>query len=274
MFNLPHNVLTDVMLWFGDGHTHKDPGYKSGDRKTIWNQLTLMDQAGITGPRMTWAGLANPYVHAAAQEMAFQCWQRGMKFCLLIDPNISKKSPGSGLEDDIIVSLKDAGTQAMLSSPAYIQQKYVCDFSTGADYSKIAPSFPGVTFLMKHSGFTWIEKAGKDGKLTAAQNSLQTMTRDSANQSMKIAGLCAAFDNGGFLKSDGSRDYGLDVWDGATGVKATVIEPLTGNFFRSLVLIAPDWTDFFSLISWNDIDEGHGIWETFFSIEFGTPLAG
>lgn len=244
MFGLKQPVLAHTMLWFGDGHVHKDSGYKSGDRNAIWAQLSLMQKAGVAGVIATWMGLANPYVHAAAQEMCWQCSLKGMLFCLLMDPGIGK---------DIAASLNDPGTAAMINSPAYVPQKYVLDFSTGADFTALGKQFPFLKFLSKHSGFSWPEKASADGKLTAAQNSLATMKRDAQNPAgCQIPGLCLQF-NGG--------------WSGTP----TVIDSLAGQFFKAQLDMVPDSASYAGLITWNDYNEGTAL-EQFYAMQNGIAI--
>jgi hypothetical protein len=239
MFGLKQPILAHTMLWFGDGHTHKDSGYKSGNRNTIWAQLSLMKSVGIAGVIVTWMGLANPYIHAAAQEMCWQCERLGLLFCLLMDPHIGGYPAAS---------LNSFETIAMLNSPAYVPQKYVLDFATGNDLALLGKQFPNLKFLAKHTGFSWPEKAS--GGLSAAENSLATMKRDAG---CPIPGLCLQF-NGG--------------WPPAA---ATIIDPLGGQFFKAQVNMIPNTAEYGGLITWNDYDEGTAL-ESFFAMQNGVAI--
>ena len=262
--NFTGKLLAHVMGWFGEpGHTHR-VHYTSNDSYVIERQLSCMQAVGIDGVIVTWQGATvNPYLHATAVEMCFQCHSRGMLFALLLDPWIVKgrKDQSVTPEQEIVNRLNDASTQQMLASSAYLPEKYILDFSTGADMAKVGASLPSLKFLSKHTGFSWPE----------ITNTLSVLAKDNANPTMKIPGVCVGFNDGGFVKSDGTRDYAHSVWD--VTLPTRVIDSEAGKTFYDQAALIPPGSPYAAIVTWNDHDEQTAI-EQFASVASGIKIYG
>jgi hypothetical protein len=247
-------LMFDVMVWFGDGKPHRPTRYQSIDPAVIDRQLTLIKAAGGSGVRVTWQGPQNAYLHQAAMEFCNQCASKQMLFCLLINPQVNGQA----------YWWNDPGFLAMTSSPAYIPEKYVCDFSTGIDYSK-TPLPAGFSVLRNQVGFGWINAQNPADNVKA----LTELQNNNKQPAMRWPFLSNGFFNGGFPATQG-RDWNHEVWNVANPVR--VIEPEAGNFFHDCVAalsLCPN-APYVGMV-WNDVDENAGI-EHFMSAYCGLRL--
>lgn len=246
-------LLFDVMLWNGDGNVHRVSRYSSVDPLVIADQLTLIKVAGGAGVRVTWEGPSHTFVHEAALEMCNQCAKQGLLFSLIINPQVASQ-PNWWL---------DPGFLAMCLSPAYIPEKFLCDFSTGIDYSKVALP-PGFSVLANQVGFAWANayNGANSETLSQLQSTFKLAT-------MKWPFLSLGFNDAGVptplgvspANFTGTRDYSERVWSTpTTKLEPRAIDHQAGNFFHDCVaaLILCPLAPYVAMV-WNDADEGSGV---------------
>lgn len=245
-------LFTDVMPWFNRDNKHPSPGYFSEDPSTITNQVTAMKALGIEAVRVTYSGAGvSQLSHLATFFMFLECQRQGLLFCLMVNDSMVSNRPDKTIspENEVINRLSSPEVQYMLNADNYLPEKYVCEFGVKglADLSKITPAFPAFTFLSKHTGFTWAEKASADGKITAAQNTLAAHKTDWARSpTPSMATLTPEF-------FDGSpNDLNKGIWD--TTQKSTLIEPVSGNFFFDQLALVPTGCPYIGEV-WNDNQE-------------------
>jgi hypothetical protein len=251
----PGKLMFDVMGWFGDGNTHRTTRYSSVDPAVIASQLTLIKAAGGSGVRFTWQGPSYTFIHQAAMEWANQCAAKQMLFALLINPQVASQP---GWE-------RDPGFLEMCNSPAYIPERWLCDFSTGIDYSQVTlPA--GFSVLRNQVGFGWINAQNPaTGTNATALAQLQATNKQPA---MKWPFLSLSFFNGGFPLGAGVRDNNLEVWNKANPYR--IIEAEAGNMFHDCLAAAPGAP--YVGMAWNDADEALVTVEAFMSAFAGLRL--
>lgn len=245
-------VCAHVMPWYGDGNVHRNVPYKSNDKYVIAKQLELMQSVGIDTVILTWQGIIPTFQHSTAQEMVVQCGEREMGFMLLLDPWCANLPNTTNKTTNVINSLKDPTTQDILNAPAYVPEKYVLDFSTGADVTALSNNFPNLKFLKENVGFSW-PMIPWNADVYKQCNQLGDM---------KIPGVCIGFNDAGEPRADGSRDYSRSVWGGPT----RVLDTQAGNFFNSqLKTLVNSYEQssgppvnsypYVAIVTWNDYDE-------------------
>lgn len=260
------HVATHVMPWHGEPtHIHRC-AYYSNNPATVSQQLDLMELVGIDTVLLTWQGARVPFGQSTFLELSKQCAARGMLFGLVLDPGVGKYflKPGESKEQAIISSLTDPAVQNVLNGPAYLPEKYILDFSTGADFSQVAPSVPGFSFLSWHVGFSWPNTMMGSTQLTNAQ-SLAQVQKDNAKSTMMVPGLMPNFNDGGYplppgvkpAAFTGTRDFTHSVWSQSTPARA--LDNVSGSFFFDQLAITPKKAPYVALITWNDYEEGTAI---------------
>jgi len=278
-------LLCHVMGWFGDGNIHRMNRYQSNDPYVIAHQLECMQAVGIDGVIFSWQGPLAPFQHETAQIMAVECGERNMPFVLLLDPwaaklgkNFQALASSSAvvhvprrktLTEPAIMSahrkelaalgqvpnytanvtdaLNDPTSQAMLNSFAYVPEKYVLDFGTGAT---------------PVSGLNAV--------------AVSALTGFNKNPAMKIPGLCRNFMDAGMptpagvqlAQWTGSRDFSQSVWGGGP---ARVLDGQAGHLFFDQLPITPMGTPYAAIVTWNDHDEQTEI-ESFASMFTGIQI--
>lgn len=255
-------LMFDLMTWFGDGNVHRVSRYLSTDPTVIKNQLSLMQIAGAKGVRVTWLGPSHTFIHQAAMEVCDKCSDMGMLFALLLDPHVNGQ----------VNWWLDPGFLMMCESAAYIPEKWLCDFGTGIDYTKVTlPA--GFSVLYDQKGFGWAN--AYNGANAQTLSELQATNKLST---MKWPFVTNGFCDAGFplpvgvtpLNFTGTRDYGHSVWSDTAAARA--IDHQAGNFFfdciaaLSLCPTAP-----YVGMVWNDADEGAGV-EHFMSAYAGVRI--
>src|ERR1700723_3307192 len=210
----------------------------------------------IAGVLMTWQGPLVAFQHSTAVEMCAQCAERGMLFGLVLDPWCAKTGPGT-LTTNVQNALLNSTTQAMLNSTAYLPEKFVLDFSTGADLATLGAAFPSLKFLAQNTGFSWISIPSgtmtSDARNAAAVANLKVQN---ANPAMQIPGVCREFNDAGprtppgegLANRTGTRDNTQSVWGGAP---ARVLDNQGGNFFYAQLAVTPMTAPSLGLITWN-----------------------
>jgi len=266
-------LMFDVMPWMSDGKVHRVSRYSSIDPAVIANQLALVKLAGGAGIRVTWEGPSPTYAfsHQATMELCNQCAEQGLLFSLIINPQVNGQANW----------WLDPGFLAMVNSPAYIPEKFLCDFSTGIDYTKVALP-PGFSVLMNQKGFGWANAYDASSSLSGAVNynalTLSQIQDTNKTATMKWPFLTNGFQDAGYplpagvkpTAFTGSRDYAHSVWTSAKLARA--IDHEAGNFFLDCVaalLLCP--TAPYCGMVWNDADEGAGC-EHFLSAFFGIRI--
>jgi hypothetical protein len=275
-------LLVNVMPWFGDGHIHRMDRYISNDPATITKQLNVMQASTINGMRisgvlMTWQGPLAAFQHQTALNMCQQCSQRGMLFGLVMDPWCAKLGITSDRTTNVQNALDNATTQTMLNSPAYLPEKFVCDFNTGANLVTLATAFPKLKFLQFGTGFSWptinMNIPNSDARNLACVNSLK---QQNASKLMMIPGICPKFNDAGMPSPkgvqlgswSGARDYTTSVWGDQP---ARVLDGHGGNFFFDQLAVTPMTCPYLGDVTWNDYDEGTAI-EQDLSISCGIQI--
>jgi hypothetical protein len=258
------------MVWFGDGHVHQVSRYNSSDRKVIDTQLDLMKASGGSGVRVTWQGPQYDFINKTAMIVCAACEQHDMLFSLIINPQVKTQANW----------WQDVGFQYMMSSPKYIPEKFICDFSTGIDYSTI-PLPTGTQVLLNQQGFAWANSyptAAQTGYASPTARTLSELRTVEQRDSMRWPFLTNGFSDAGFpvpagVKPEafrGDRDMAHSVWNQAQ--PARLIAHEGGNTFMDCVDIlklCPD-APYVSMV-WNDSDEGAGV-EHFFSAYAGVRV--
>lgn len=246
-----------VMGWFGSpNHVYPMTAYKSNNPLTIAKQLTVMQECGVGGVILTWQGVTvNPFLHSVAIEMSQQCSERGMLFCLLLDPWICKTPvPGKTKEQVISASLSDPSVQAILAAPSYVPEGYILDFGTGANLSTLSGMFPKLQFLPQNTGFAWppIQNAVA---ATGHMNNLSTM---------KFPCLFSRFFDGGVASSNfpapvrgdaAGKDMNTSQWSPAGTNDCRMIETQAGTVALNSAATIPLAAKYAAYVTWNDYSE-------------------
>lgn len=208
-----------------------------------------MKLVGIEVVILTWQGPLATFQHSTATQMAVECGEQGLGFMLLLDPWCARLGSGSPTVN-VENALNDPTTQAMLTTPAYVKEKYILDFNSGADLTQLKTAFPTLSFLGQSTGFSW-------PMIPWSASSYLAMNK---NPSMKIPGVCLSFNDAGMPTPSGvnlgawtgTRDYSQSVWGGAP---ARVLDDQAGEFFSSQLLTITKTMPYIALVTWNDYDE-------------------
>lgn len=260
-------VFTYWMPWFGEpGKVHRQNRYLSASQATINSQLDIMKDCGIDGVIAIWQGYRNPTNHDAFMKMFLGCLNKGMNFLMMFDQWVAKDLPDP--TGTVITTLQSPFFQAIFP---FFCEKWVLEFDLGpsanVDMVKVRAAFPNITFLSKHTGYSWPETS----------NTIASLKQDNSNPSTKIAGLTLQFNDGGYPLPGGvddpahfigNRDYNKSVWNGTKA--ARVLDQQAGFFYFDQLAVTPKWIDV-GLVTWNDWDEGTAI-EGFCSMSSGIAI--
>ena len=252
-----------------DGHVHRGLPYADANSpRVIAKQLDLMQKDGIDMVIETWQGIFARACHANAILMAAYCSKVGMQFALLLDPWAAKLSAtgvNTNYTANMVTSLSDVSTRELFDFPSYCPEKFVLDFTTGADLGVLASQFPQYKFLPQQSGFSWINIPPASITESHARNawSVANLKGQHANPAMQIASFCESFDDSGmplpagvvtqaaFDASGGVRDLTQSVWGGP----ARILEPFGGEFALQQLATIPATVPIVACLTWNDYDE-------------------
>jgi hypothetical protein len=267
-------LLAHVMPWMGDGNfPHRMNSYSSNDPQVISNQLDILQTVRCFGVQcqgaiLTWQGPYSGFSHSTTMEWSQQSVERGMLFALLMDPAVASAGPtppvvtGNAATDHVIQALRHADAQAMLNASSYVPEKFVLDFSTGADLTQLPPHLPSLSFLGHGSGFGWpnIDMSITDSEQRNTQ-SVSDLGSQHANPAMRIPAVMLGFRDAGQPTPPGvsagawtgTRDYNTSVWGGQP---ARVLDTQGGKLFFDYWATVPGSAPYLGLVTWNDYDEG------------------
>lgn len=263
------------MPWFGDGNIHRVNSYVSNDPAVIDRQITVLQGTKIQneiirGVIMTWQGPFASFQHSTVTQWCTQCEARRMLFVLLMDPWIAKINSTGDPTTTTINALNDPSSQAMFNNPAYIPEKYVLDFNTGANLATLASHFPSLHFLQQGVGFSWPSiNMSIPNPVSRNASSVSNLNSQNQNAGMKIPGfLGLRFDDSGYptpagvslANWTGTRDYNSSVWGGGN----RVLEDQGGKLPLDQWGVTqnpsiPSSVPYAAIVTWNDHDEGTAI---------------
>lgn len=251
--------LVHVMGWFGSpGHGYPMMNYSSNNPLTIAKQLSIMQNCGVGGVILTWQGVTvSPFLHSVAIEMSQQCAERGMLFCLLLDPWICKTPvPGKTKEQVIAASLNDPTVQTIFNSPSYVPEKYILDFGTGANLQTLGQMYPTKIFLPQNTGFAW----------PPIQNAVAATAKMNVLPTMEVPCLFSRFFDGGVtsiapaLASEArgdaeGKDMNTSQWSPAGTNDCRMIETQAGVVALQSAASIPVASKYAAYVTWNDYSE-------------------
>jgi hypothetical protein len=268
--------MAHVMGWFGSpNHTYPMTAYSSNNSITIGNQLSIMKACGVGGVILTWQGVTvSPFLHSVAIEMSQQCAERGMLFCLLLDPWICKTPvAGKTKEQVIAASLNDPTVQTIFNSPSYVPEKYILDFGTGANLQTLGQMFQTKIFLPQNTGFAW----------PPIQNAVAATAKMNALPTMEIPCLFSRFFDGGPVSTvttlasaargdAAGKDMNTSQWSRPGSNDCRMIETQAGTVALQAAASIPVGTKYAAYVTWNDYSERTEI-ESAMSLLTGIPLS-
>lgn len=268
-------LLAHVMPWFGDGNIHRVNSYVSNTQSVILNQIKILQGTKINneiirGVILTWQGPHATFQHSTVTQWCTLCAAHRMLFVLLMDPWIAKLSSTGDPTTTTINALNDPTSQAMFNSAAYIPEKFVLDFNTGANLATLASTFPTLTFLQQGVGFSWPSiNMSIPNSLSRNANSVTNLQSQNSHAGMKIPGfLGVRFDDSGMPTPQGvslsawtgTRDYNSSVWGGGN----RVLDDQGGKLYLDQWGVTqnptvPSSVPYAAVVTWNDYDEGTAI---------------
>jgi hypothetical protein len=252
--------------YLADGHVHRAVPYSATDPKVVAKKLELMQSDGVDIVIETWQGVYAQSCNLDAGLTAAMCVEFGMQFMLLLDPWCAKLSAAgetSPSTANVAASLAAASTQAILNSSAYVPEKYVLDFNTGASLSILGAQFPSLKFLAMNQGFSWISIPTITDSPLRNVAAVSNLAAQHANPVMKVASFCSSFDDSGvplpagvstqaaFDAAGGQRDLTQSVWGGP----ARILESFVGEFALQQLATIPATMPIIAILTWDDYDE-------------------
>lgn len=275
-------LMAHMVAWFGETSggvekVHRVSRYQSNNLTVVSNQLSLMQQMGFDGVCLTVQGpTVNPVLQEATIMIWEECMERDMLFAFVLDQWIAKGQPNP--TQAVITALQSPSYQQILASPCYVPGGDILEFdlanSAGVDVATVQAAFPNNPILSWHTGYSWPNppaQANSDTDLIAI------LKADNAKPTMKFAGVCLGFNNGGVPlpagvmapQFTGTRNYSLDVW--GTGDATTDIDHQAGNYFLDQIAVTPATVPYICQVTWNDHDEQTAI-EQFAAMFYGVRL--
>lgn len=253
-------LMAHLIAWIGDGHDHRVTRYKSTDPNVIAAQLSCMQAIGIDGVIVTWQGpfLSSPsgiqgFTNVAARTIINQCALRGMKFALLLDPWVCKSGKTPADKAALVTTaLKDPSVAPFFNNPAYIPERAVLDFSTGADLALCRQQNPTLAFWAEQVDYSWPN---------TGSNWLTELSNVNLLASMKVPAVCPKFFDGGYMPTFpviSPRVWDTSIWGPGVGDTRNV-DHQAGNTFLDTVGVITKSAPYAGLVTWNDHDEGTGI---------------
>jgi len=229
--------LAHVVTFFGKpgGKTASGVNYNSNDLRVIDTQLELIQRSMHDGVIVLWYGDVDPYINEACENFLFLCEKRQMLFALCVDPWAMGANKATMTVDQkntkwtVLLGL----AKPFFSSPAYIPEKYIIDFATGADIPTVIKQNPGFQILRTYVEVAWPKvSAGLDSKANLIQQ----------NSTAIIPGVMHSFSDydpktpansiwGGPARRIDGQDglFELDVMKAPVGPQATYRQRITFN---------------------------------------------
>lgn len=247
--------------WFGNGTIHKLTSYVSNDPATIKRQADLIQASGFAGIVHLWYGpTVSTFLHDSMMKMWRECEERGLLFALMLDPWIARGQANQ--TQAVVTALQSEDFKLVVGSKSYVPEGYVMEFglaSVGVNVATVQAAFPTMPILSKHTGFSWPETTG----------TIATLTKDNANVTMRVAGLCLQFMDGGWplpggvgsgTSFTGVRDWNTSVWDAAQAKAGAptvrVIPSQGGQFLSQQLAVTPKNVPYVQFVTLDDYDEG------------------
>lgn len=254
-FTNPPQLLGHTVNWHGKpGATNKPVGYDSSNQFALNTLLDLMQQDGYAGVVALTYGSTSGFINDVCEKMLYQCWVRKMSFMLSFDPwAVGDKSKIAAMAPADQVKARTAGFIAALDfckpffiNPAYVSEKYVIDFATGAAVSADDAKQRGVTILPTYSQCAWPKPQVADPAGDLIQQNAKAL----------IPAMFRRFNDSGLPKLDASgavvsRDYSQSVWGGP----ARVVEDDGGGVLWRILRAMPA-TKYVQYVTIDDRDEG------------------
>lgn len=255
--------------YLADGKVHRAVPYVATNPKVIAQKLALMQSDGVDIVIETWQGPWAASCNLDAILTCALCADLGMQFCLLLDPwcaKLNSKGQSNGYTNNVIAALQYPSTQAMLNASSYLPEKYVLDFTTGADLAVLGKAFPTLRFLEQNNGFSWIAIPPASITDSPLKNAwaVSNLKAQHANPAMKIASFCDSFNDSGqplpvgvptqaaFDAAGGNRNWDVGVWG---NVPARVLESFEGQFAQQQLATINPATPIVAILTWDDPDE-------------------
>jgi hypothetical protein len=250
-----------------NGQVHRAIPYNANSPAVIAQQVEMMQDAGIDVVVITWQGTLAAACNTNAMLFAAACADVGMQFALLLDPWCAKLAPTGGSNTNytanVIASLKASTTQAMLNSSAYLPEKFVLDFNTGANLAVLGTTFPTLKFLAQGSGFSWISIPTITDSVARNASAVANLKSQHANAAMKVASVCFSFNDAGqplpvgvstqaqFEAAGGNRNYANSTWGGPS----RILDSFAGQFGQQQLATINPATPIIAIITWSDYEE-------------------
>lgn len=255
--------------YLADGKVHRAVPYVATNPKVIAQKLALMQSDGVDIVIETWQGPWAASCNLDAILTCALCADLGMQFCLLLDPwcaKLNSKGQSNDYTNNVIAALQYPSTQAMLNASSYLPEKYVLDFTTGADLAVLGKAFPTLRFLEQNNGFSWIAIPPASITDSPLKNAwaVSNLKAQHANPAMKIASFCDSFNDSGqplpvgvptqaaFDAAGGNRNWDVGVWG---NVPARVLESFEGQFAQQQLATINPATPIVAILTWDDPDE-------------------
>lgn len=235
-------------------HFNPNQAYSYDDPNTIGRALTVLEKNGIRGCFFTYQGPFATAQHAVVMEFVRQVQEREMLFALVMDPWSAGGDPNNKAQAtlDLTKCFANTDVQWLLNSPAYIPEKAILDYGTGADYSKVGVKNP---IWYRHTHYSWVEVATpKIGDPPV--NPIPDLAKSNANPTMMVPGISLQFSDGGWPAAaiPGGIDRNLSSWNGKTA--ARYVSDRAGNYLFDQLAITPMNKPYIGLVTLDDFHEG------------------
>jgi hypothetical protein len=253
--------------YLGNGNVHRAVPYNANSTSVIAKKLALMQADEVDVVIDTWQGAFAAACNEDAVLTCQMCADFGLQFCLLLDPwcaklnNKGQSTPPS--TENVIASLSAPSTQDMMNSSAYVPEKFILDFRSGADLARLSQEFPSYDFLPQGVGFSWIVIPNITESKKRNQEAVANLKSQHANPAMRVASFCHNFDDSGmplpvgvqsqqqFDEAGGKRDLTKGVW----GDQARILESFAGQFSQQQLATINPTTPIIAILTWDDYDE-------------------
>lgn len=168
--------LVHVVPFYGNpkpgAHVVSGVNYRSNDLRVIDRQLQLIQDYQYDGIIALWYGDVDPFINDACEKMCFLCEKHSMLFGLCVDPwamGTAKATMTQVQKNDRWSTLLSL-VKPFLASSAYLPERYIIDFATGADIPTVQKANPNNIILRTYNEVAWPKvSAGLDSKVNLIQ---------------------------------------------------------------------------------------------------------